>query len=239
MNSLIFVLAIALAIRQGDSFLSGDKVKTACNPNPCKNKAQCVLDNKDPAQYTCGCLTGYYGKNCENKDGCLKKPCKHGECIVNTNNRADFTCKCNDGYVGIKCDTKNACGINTCKNNGTCTRDKKNKPVCDCKPGFTSSNCGKRNCTIGLFKGKHFEKLPKLYIDKALLPKLKELDTLAEKCKVRIRPTRSFVQQTFTKELLGNAIYAPHYIGRALDFELLDQKGNLYCNSICLGSKLS
>ena len=30
---------------------------------------------------------------------------------------------------------------------------------------------------------------------------------------------------------------APHYIGRALTFELQDENGKLLCNSICLSSK--
>jgi hypothetical protein len=92
----------------------------------------------------------------------------------------------------------------------------------------------KGNCTIVEFKGKHFGKLPKMYIDQAVEGKFKEFDEIAKKCKVIVQQSRTFSTQP-TLLVLPND--APHYIGRGLTFELQDERGKLLCNSICLVSK--
>lgn len=85
------------------------------------------------------------------------------------------------------------------------------------------------------FKGKHFGKLPRVYIDQAVEPKFREFDEIAKKCKVIVQPSRSFSQDN---KLLLTQNEAPFYIGRGLQFELLDEKGKLLCNNLCLASKL-
>ena len=90
------------------------------------------------------------------------------------------------------------------------------------------------NCTIVEFRGKHFDKLPKIYIDKAIEPMFKELDEIAKKCKVSVQQTRSYSLQP---KPLVTASEAPFYIGRGIEFTLNDEKGKLLCNNVCLASK--
>lgn len=51
-----------------DSLPLSFKVKrTACNPNPCLNNAQCIVDSIRGFQ--CVCLEGYSGRTCDSKYG--------------------------------------------------------------------------------------------------------------------------------------------------------------------------
>ena len=77
--------------------------------------------------------------------------------------------------------------------------------------------------------------MPKIYIDSSVEAKFEKFDQIAKKCKVNVQQSRSFSVQP-TLIVLPND--APHYIGRALTFELQDENGKLLCNSLCLTSKL-
>ena len=96
----------------------------------------------------------------------------------------------------------------------------------------------KENCTIVEFKGSNFGGgwfKSKINIDADMEPKFKNLDKLASLCKVKFEPLRSFsVNRNNTYKIDNNA---PFYIGRGLQFELLDYDGKLLCNSVCLGSE--
>lgn len=47
------------------------------NHKPCKNGASCT--NTGQGSYTCTCLVGFAGKDCENKlDDCAHQPCLNG-----------------------------------------------------------------------------------------------------------------------------------------------------------------
>lgn len=60
------------------------------------------------------------------------------------------------------------------------------------------------------------------------------LDALAKKCNVYISPIRSFSKQPNVKDKSVSE-HSPFYLGRALRFELHDNKGRLLCNEFCLG----
>lgn len=215
------------------AFLFSHKYKDACDPNPCKNKAQCVLDPKNKNISTCVCPTDYTGKHCELKTGCSTKPCKKGACVEDKVDRSKFTCVCPVGVVGQKCDTTNPCTKNPCKI-GKCVVDDKLKAVCECPTGFTGSKCDKRNCTIVQFSGKNFEKKPKVYVDQTILKKFNDLDALAKICGVRVEVSRSFSLQP-NINVTASTTDAPFYIGRGLQIQVNDDKGKLICNSVCLG----
>jgi hypothetical protein len=101
----------------------------ACDNNPCKNGATCNDHPTNPSIYTCTCVNGYYGGNCD-KDPCATNPCRNsGTCKreaqqwKNTNLR--WTCECSGGYAGVVCQispANNPCLTkNPCRNGGTCT----------------------------------------------------------------------------------------------------------------------
>ena len=60
----------------------------------------------------------------------------------------------------------------------------------------------KGNCTITEFKGKHFAKLPKIYIDEAVVSKFEKFEEIAKKCKVNVQQSRSFSVKSFKRNFL-------------------------------------
>eukprot|EP00794_Sanderia_malayensis_P006995 gene6995-7780_t len=108
-----------------------------CLSSPCQNNATCSnLVNK----YTCTCLPGYAGVNCEIEvNECESNPCQNGGTCNDLVNR--FTCICQPGYSGNLCETNiNECASNPCQNSGTCN-DLVNKYTCTCQPGYSGTNC--------------------------------------------------------------------------------------------------
>ena len=69
--------------------------------NPCKNQGICT---DVPSGYTCSCVPGTSGKNCEvNFDDCSENPCGvHGTCTDLINS---YKCVCENGYLGLNCDS--------------------------------------------------------------------------------------------------------------------------------------
>ena len=72
-------------------------------------------------------------------------------------------------------------------------------------------------------------------MDQSILKNYRDLDAFAKICGVRVKVFRSFSHQPDIKSAPDNN-NAPFFIGRGLQFELLDSAGKLLCNSICLGS---
>ncbi|XP_069840849.1 lactadherin isoform X1 [Dendropsophus ebraccatus] len=91
--------------------------KGPCQPNPCHNNGECqelshTRRGDTFAQYTCKCLPGYFGENCENSENhCSSYPCKNGGICHNIVN--DYTCKCGSPYIGKACQIRcaNALGM--------------------------------------------------------------------------------------------------------------------------------
>ena len=80
-----------------------------CHTNPCQNQGTCT---DMPSGYTCTCVQGTSGKNCEvNFDECSENPCGvHGTCIDLINS---YKCVCENGYFGLNCDlTGKSCPTN-------------------------------------------------------------------------------------------------------------------------------
>ena len=69
--------------------------------NPCQNQGIC---NDIESGYTCTCIPGFIGRNCEiNFDECSKNPCVHGTCTDLINS---YKCVCETGYFGLSCDSQ-------------------------------------------------------------------------------------------------------------------------------------
>lgn len=238
------VLAVCCAI-SANGFLFKKKPKTGCDPNPCKHKGTCELDDpKDKMQFHCTCPDDYHGKKCEIKSGCHKKTfggerCgKHGTCYDDAVDQKKYHCKCENGYVGKDCDEKNLCILkNPCKSGSVCSLDKKHKPVCECEPGFGGKKCDKRDCTIVEYKGKNIEALgkkSKVFIDKEIQGKYKKMDNLAKLCGVTIKVSKSFMKLVNPTDMPKNND-AMFFIGRGLKFEVWDKKGKkAICDEKCL-----
>merc|ERR1712008_309076 len=73
-----------------------------CHTNPCQNQGTC---SDVPRGYTCSCVPGFTGKNCEvNFDDCSENPCGvHGSCTDLINS---YKCVCETGYFGLNCDSQ-------------------------------------------------------------------------------------------------------------------------------------
>ena len=70
--------------------------------------------------YTCNCLPGYTGLNCQtNFDECSSNPCLNSSTCTDGIN--EYTCIFTGGYTGQHCGTDiDECQSSPCQNNGRC-----------------------------------------------------------------------------------------------------------------------
>lgn len=108
-----------------------------CDSNPCPNNMTCA---RDGANYTCECMAGFTGLNCENDiNECAGDPCENdGTCndIIN-----GYYCTCVNGFTGLSCETEiDECASFPCFNGGFCT-DELNGFNCTCPTGTSGTLC--------------------------------------------------------------------------------------------------
>ena len=102
-----------------------------CGSNPCKNGGTC---GDGIFSYTCTCVPGYTGHDCETGDMINKyfqSGCKN---IIRVISRMIIERKTFDSL------DINDCNPNPCQNGGTCT-DGVNGYTCDCITGWGGDNC--------------------------------------------------------------------------------------------------
>lgn len=73
----------------------------ACQRGPCRNNATCIQNKENSQQYTCQCGTGYYGKDCTEREAhCQGDPCNGGTCAWTP---TGHICLCQYGRHGAAC----------------------------------------------------------------------------------------------------------------------------------------
>ncbi|XP_014470812.1 PREDICTED: protein eyes shut-like [Dinoponera quadriceps] len=108
-----------------------------CSGDPCMYGI--CLDNENSSTYSCYCIDGYTGINCEiNWDECWSDPCFNGGTC--NDGIASYNCTCTDGFVGVNCEQKySECSNHPCLNNGTCVDD--DGFICQCPDGYSGDYC--------------------------------------------------------------------------------------------------
>jgi hypothetical protein len=133
---------------EGEESPAGSGVCTdinECDPDPCQNGAMCsesgTNSSIDLGEYTCDCLAGYNGTNCEEDlNECDPDPCQNGGTC--TQGIGEYTCDCLPGYNGTDCeDYIGMCEPNPCQNQGNCTEADIGEYTCDCLTGFEGLDC--------------------------------------------------------------------------------------------------
>jgi hypothetical protein len=121
---------------------TGEDVSTgpdasACDPNPCENGGECVLDGRG---FTCVCAPGFEGVLCEMQiDPCDPNPCENGGTCSAEGDAA--ICVCAPGFEGDVCEAEiDECAAMPCQNDGVCT-DEVAGFSCECTGGFEGDAC--------------------------------------------------------------------------------------------------
>lgn len=105
-------------------------VSNNCSPSPCQNGSTCV---NETSGYTCECLAGYTGTNCETEiNECDPEPCQNGGTCLDGINA--YVCDCLPGWDGTDCE------INLCDPGLPVSSDGETY-VCACPPGLTGDAC--------------------------------------------------------------------------------------------------
>ncbi|ODM99559.1 Neurogenic locus notch protein 1, partial [Orchesella cincta] len=149
-----------------------DLSKCYIRPNPslfvtvnreCNQRGNCETTegNKD---YFCNCASGYWGKDCNFTNLCIREPgngtkplrpmnlpchggtCKNTSAVENGVINDTFNCSCPPELLGEFCQFPNPCTPTPCQNGGSCKinqTDPNTPPTrnCVCKDGYNGINC--------------------------------------------------------------------------------------------------
>lgn len=71
-----------------------------CTSSPCQNGGTCNSTRPTRQPFSCSCVPGYTGINCENVNYCYIRPCKQGTC---KNLQTSYVCDCYQCVTGFNC----------------------------------------------------------------------------------------------------------------------------------------
>ncbi|KAF2366724.1 EGF-like calcium-binding domain [Trinorchestia longiramus] len=120
-----------------------------CESKKCQNNATCsdlylTFESQltqVPDNYSCSCLFGFEGHNCESIiDYCQGIDCHFGTCSL-TFIHPGWKCSCDGGYEGDYCDIDtDECASQPCLHEATCV-DELNNFTCQCNVGWDGPTC--------------------------------------------------------------------------------------------------
>lgn len=90
-----------------------------------------------------------------------------------------------------------------------------------------------RDCPIGSYSGKGF--VGTLNFDNEGLAKLDMINEMILRCKTIVNVTKSFTRSADPSSVEDKDMHL--FVGRGINFELLDSEGKLLCDKQCLASK--
>ncbi|XP_043503883.1 protein eyes shut [Polistes fuscatus] len=130
---IVFILTTCMTT----SVIGESLIQSNCSIDPCMYGI--CLDNDNSSSYSCYCIDGYTGINCEiNWDDCWSNPCLNGG--ICTDAVAAYNCTCSEGFIGINCEQKySECANQPCLNNGTCLDY--DGFICQCPDGYSGDYC--------------------------------------------------------------------------------------------------
>ncbi|XP_071795600.1 uncharacterized protein [Asterias amurensis] len=117
-----------------------------CDSSPCVNSGTCASDNTASDGYSCSCLAGFTGQNCELQP-CVTASCQNsGTCTNDVTANTGYICACSPGFTGTNCGERAPCDdpANQCGNGGTCNNNlfaNLRGYTCICLAGFLGDDC--------------------------------------------------------------------------------------------------
>ncbi len=120
--------------------MNSNSVNCFDKANRCLNGGSCLKDMGEYF-YSCKCLPGYSGQQCEVYDPCNTRPClNNGKCAAK--HGSYFECNCTEQFYGTYCEKQNPCTNYTCANGGLCKiNHSTNDYFCVCLGNFMGRNC--------------------------------------------------------------------------------------------------
>ncbi|KAK7008549.1 Basement membrane-specific heparan sulfate proteoglycan core protein [Halocaridina rubra] len=82
----------------------GGSSASVCEQQPCGTRGQCVDDPGTSHGYTCICIEGYGGRDCEIEPGVCSiiQPCRNGGACIGSGDK--YSCRCPLGFAGQHCE---------------------------------------------------------------------------------------------------------------------------------------
>jgi len=136
LSTLALAVTFAVFYGMNGAVISDDD---DCEPNPCRNDAECIDRIGD---FYCICPPGFTGQTCSLEiNNCKDKPCLNGATCRSY--IGGYECDCPQYFSGERCEIRERkCDSVSCENGATCIELREpGGHECLCAPGFESDDC--------------------------------------------------------------------------------------------------